>query len=85
MDWSDIKKMIIEYLELKLSSLLSDFVPKRYLNQKEAVRYTGTSAGTINQWTKDGLKIILFGEKSHPKYDIKDLDSWMEQHKTKGA
>ena len=37
-----------------LDSLLVGYVPKRYLNQKEAVRYTGTSAGTINEWVKKG-------------------------------
>lgn len=67
----------------ELNSLLINYVPKRYLNQKEAVIYTGTSAGTINQWVKEGLRIILFGEKSNPKYDTKDLDNWMEKHKTK--
>lgn len=69
----------------ELASVLANYVPKRYLNQKEAVRYTGTSPKTINQWAKKGLKIILFGENSNPKYDIKDLDAWMEEHKTKGA
>jgi hypothetical protein len=83
MNWSDIKKMINDYLELKLTSLLSGFVPKRYLNQKQAIFYTGTSPGTINQWVDDGLRVILFSEKSNPKYDIKDLDAWMEKHKTK--
>ncbi|WP_407857640.1 helix-turn-helix transcriptional regulator [Enterococcus hailinensis] len=69
----------------ELRNLLLNYVPKRYLTQKEAVIYTGTSPGTINQWVKDGLRIILFGENSNPKYDIKDLDDWMEDHKTKGA
>ncbi len=35
-----------------LDSLLVGYVPKRYLTQKEAVHYTGTSAGTINEWVK---------------------------------
>lgn len=69
----------------ELNSILVNYVPKRYLNQKEAVSYTGVSAGTINQWVKEGLRIIIFGEKSNPKYDIKDLDKWMEEHKTKGV
>ena len=85
MNWSDIKKLINDYLELKLTSLLSGFIPKRYLNQKQAVIYTGTSPKTINQWVDDVLRIILFSETSNPKYDIKDLDSWMEKHKTKEA
>ncbi|MEG2254009.1 MAG: DNA-binding protein [Vagococcus sp.] len=69
----------------ELRDLLLNSVPKRYLTQKEAVIYTGTSPVTINQWIKEGLRIILFGENSNPKYDIKDLDDWMEEHKTKGA
>lgn len=83
MNWSDIKKMINDYLELKLTSLLSGFIPKRYLNQKQAVIYTGASAKTINKWVANGMRIILFTETSNPKYDIKDLDAWMEKHKTK--
>lgn len=38
-----------------LDSFLIGYVPKRYLNQREAVHYTGTSAGTINEWVKKGL------------------------------
>ncbi|NTK60268.1 hypothetical protein A5816_000543 [Enterococcus sp. 3G1_DIV0629] len=64
-----------------LDSLLVGYVPKRYLNQKEAVRYTGTSAGTINEWVKKGLKVIIFGENSRPKYDIKDIDEFMSKYK----
>lgn len=47
-----------------LDSFLIGYVPKRYLNQREAVHYTGTSAGTINEWVKKGLKVIIFGENS---------------------
>ena len=67
-----------------LDSLLINYVPKRYLTQREAVRYTGTSPTTINKWVnKEGLPVIIFEENSRPKYDIKDLDEWMEKHKTK--
>lgn len=67
-----------------LDSLLINYVPKRYLTQREAVRYTGKSPTTINKWVKEkGLRVIIFEEKSRPKYDIKDLDEWMEKHKTK--
>ena len=64
-----------------LDSLLVGYVPKRYLNQKEAVRYTGTSAGTINELIKQGLKLIIFDENSRPKYDIKDIDEFMAKYK----
>ncbi len=52
-----------------------------YLTQKEAVHYTGTSAGTINEWVKKGLKVIIFGENSRPKYDIKDIDEFIAKYK----
>ncbi|WP_142433417.1 helix-turn-helix domain-containing protein [Enterococcus mundtii] len=67
----------------ELDSILIGYVPKRYLTQKEAVRYTGTSAGTLNDWIKKGLRIIIFEENSRPKYDVKDIDEFMEKHKTK--
>lgn len=60
-----------------LDSLLVGYVPKRYLTQKEAVHYTGTSAGTINEW----VKVIIFGENSRPKYDIKDIDEFIAKYK----
>ena len=64
-----------------LDSFLIGYVPKRYLNQREAVHYTGTSAGTINEWVKKGLKVIIFGESSRPKYDIKDIDEFIAKYK----
>lgn len=64
-----------------LDSFLIGYVPKRYLNEKEAVKYTGTSAGRINEWVKAELKVIIFGENSHPKYDIKDIDEFIAKHK----
>ncbi|MCM6856657.1 DNA-binding protein [Enterococcus durans] len=64
-----------------LDSFLIGYVPKRYLTQKEAVHYTGTSAGTINEWVKKGLKVIIFDENSRPKYDIKDIDEFMAKYK----
>ena len=64
-----------------LDSLLVGYVPKRYLTQKEAVHYTGTSAGTINEWVKKRLKVIIFCENSRPKYDIKDIDEFIAKYK----
>ncbi|EAC8000537.1 helix-turn-helix domain-containing protein [Listeria monocytogenes] len=65
----------------ELDSLLVNYVPKRYLTQKEAVKYTGTSPATINDWVKQGMSVIIFTEKSRPKYDTRDLDEWMDKHK----
>lgn len=81
MEWNAIRKLINEYLEQRLAGLLNTFVPRRYLNQKQAIRYTGTSAATLNEWRDHGMKVIIFGEKSRPKYDVKDLDEWMDNHK----
>ena len=30
---------------------------------------------------KKGLKVIIFGENSRPKYDIKDIDEFMSKYK----
>ena len=81
MNWQVVRKAVNEYLEMHLSSLLSTFIPRRYLNQQQAVRYTGTSPATLNEWRDHGMKVIIFGEKSRPKYDVKDLDEWMDKHK----
>lgn len=81
MEWNTTRRLINDYLDQKLASLLNTFVPRRYLNQQQAIRYTGTSAKTLNDWRDQGMKVIIFGEKSRPKYDVKDLDEWMEMHK----
>ena len=37
---------------------------------------------TLNDWVKSkGLKVILLEENSNPKYDIKDIDEFMEKYK----
>lgn len=42
----------------------------------------GVSPGTINMWVKEkGLRIVLLAEDARPKYDTKDLDLFMEEHK----
>nr|WP_245569557.1 helix-turn-helix domain-containing protein [Enterococcus pallens] len=65
----------------ELDSFLINYVPRRLLTQKEAVQYTGTSPGTINEWVKQGMKVTIFHENSRPKYDIRDLDKWIDLHK----
>lgn len=67
--------------EQELRKIFNSWVPPRYLNQKQAIAYTGSSAGTINEWVKQGLKQIIFSESSRPKYDVKDLDEWMNKFK----
>lgn len=75
----------MEMIEKKeIESMLINFVPKRYLNQREACRYAGTSPKTMNEWLKKGLRQIIFDDSSNPKYDIRDIDSFMEKHKIGG-
>lgn len=72
----------MEMIEKKeIESMLINFVPKRYLNQREACRYAGTSPKTMNEWLKKGLKQIIFDDSSNPKYDTRDIDAFMEKHK----
>ena len=68
----------------KLDSILINYVPKRYLNQREACRYAGTSPKTMNEWLKKGLRQIIFDDSSNPKYDIRDIDAFMEKYKIGG-
>lgn len=35
----------------------------------------------INEWVKKGLKVIIFGESSCLKYDIKDIDDFIVKYK----
>lgn len=69
--------------KMQLDSQLIGYIPTRYLTQKQAVIYTGTSANTIKKFTVMGLPQIILEEKSHPKYDIKDIDAFMAKYKTK--
>ncbi len=71
--------------KMKLDSQLIGYVPKRYLTQKDAATYTGTSPNTIKKYTEMGLPQIIFEEKSNPKYDIKDIDAFMAKYKNKGS
>ncbi|MGX7163357.1 helix-turn-helix transcriptional regulator [Enterococcus massiliensis] len=81
MNIAAVRNIVNEYLDQKLTSILATFVPRRYLTQKQAVRYTGTSPTTINSWVKEGLKVVQLTDEGRWKYDVKDLDEWMEKHK----
>ncbi len=81
-----ITKVEYENLQIREQDVLnrmSEFIPKRYLNQKEVCKYTGKSPKTINQWVKKGMNVIITEEGSNPIYDIKDVDTYLEEHKTK--
>lgn len=68
-------------LEKLVQQAVKNYVPTRYLTQKQAVKYTGTSPATINEWVKRGLKVVLLDEGAWPKYDVQDLDDFMSKHK----
>lgn len=67
--------------EKTIQLILKKYIPKRYLNQREACIYAGTSPKTMNAWIKRGLKQIVLDEESNPKYDVRDIDAFMEEHK----
>lgn len=50
--------------EKTIQLILKKYVPKRYLNQREACIYAGTSPKTMNSWIKRGLKQIVLGTHS---------------------
>ncbi|MFG5422759.1 DNA-binding protein [Enterococcus faecalis] len=85
METKQHKVTALENIEMnELDSMLINYIPKRYLNQREACRYAGTSPKTMNEWIKRGLKQIVFDDSSNPKYDIKDIDEFMCNHKIGG-
>lgn len=66
----------------ELDAMLINYVPKRYLTQKEACRYMNCAPATINKYVReDGLKQVIFSDEARPKYDIKDIDEFMEERK----
>ena len=38
----------------------------------------------MNEWLKKGLRQIIFDDSSNPKYDIRDIDAFMEKYKIGG-
>lgn len=69
--------------KMDLDSKLIGYIPTRYLNQKQACIYANTSPKTINEWKVLGLRLIFVEGEVHPKYDIKDIDEFLEKYKTK--
>lgn len=67
--------------EKELRKIFKNWVPPRYLNQKQVCAYTGRSPTTIKEWVDQGLPQIIFSETSRPQYDTRDVDEWMAKHK----
>lgn len=66
----------------ELDAMLINYIPKRYLTQKEACRYMNCAPATINKYVReDGLKQVIFSDEARPKYDIKDIEEFMEERK----
>ena len=56
-------------------------VQQRYLGRKKAAEYAGIDVMTLDSWVLLGLKKIIISENAHPRFDIKDIDEFMNQHK----
>jgi len=57
---------------------------KRLFNIKDAANYLSITTGTLYQWVhKRKIQVIKFGETkgSGIRFDIKDLDSFIDEHK----
>ncbi|MFW7361569.1 helix-turn-helix domain-containing protein [Vagococcus fluvialis] len=61
---------------------------KRLLTQKEACTYLNISAGTMNHLVKKQeihpvIPLPMDGKTPRPKYDVRDLDKYIERYKIK--
>lgn len=62
---------------------LSKLTP-RYLTMKQAAEYMGISYQTMRKWKCEGkpVPVAVTLAESFERYDIKDLDAFMEQRKS---
>lgn len=67
------------------STTHSDRGSKRLLRTKEAARYLGMSPWSLRQEVNKGeLHFVSSGENTSSwKFDVGDLDAWIERHKIK--
>lgn len=69
-------------LKIMIRSMLKNYVPKKYLTQKQVCALTGKSPGTINDWIKTrGFPVLIFSDDEYPVYDIDDVEKYMDQFK----
>ena len=54
---------------------------KRLLTVKEAAEYLGISPKTLWEWSRTGIIPMVKFDGKRVKYDIRDLDSLIEQNK----
>lgn len=57
---------------------------KRLLKTKEAAEYLGLSVRTLENWRYQGRGPALTHLDRAIRYDIRDLDAWIEDHKKAG-
>jgi len=67
------------------STTHSDRGSKRLLRTKDAARYLGMSPWSLRQEVNKGeLPFVSSGEHTSSwKFDVRDLDAWIERHKIK--
>jgi len=74
---------LVQELKRELQPALS--IPKRYLTEGEASHYLGLSVHSLRQWRsrgeKSGPPYLKVG--SSIRYDMKTLDTWIEQFRVK--
>jgi excisionase family DNA binding protein len=71
--------------QAKRSTNHSDRGSKRLLRTKEAAHYLGMSTWSLRQEVNNGeLHFVSSGEHTSSwKFDVRDLDAWIERHKIK--
>ena len=67
------------------SSRVRDSVNHRCLKTKDAARYLGMSAWALREQVNKGqLAVVSSGEHTSSwKFDVRDLDAWIDRHKLK--
>lgn len=78
----------VDTLRKFCDKLCNNKMDARLLTQVQAVKYLSSSPGTINELVKEGkIKQVIFpsadGAKTRPKYDIRELDQYIEKYKIK--
>lgn len=63
-------------------TLKTETVRKRLLTTKEAAQYLGVSTWTIRRLVQEGKLPVVSGcEECNWRFDVRDLDHWIEQNK----
>lgn len=72
-----------QMIEQKSEQKTAQIIRKRYLTAREAAEYIGVSYITFGNWKRQGKYQIPFVQfDTVTRYDINDLDAFMEARKT---